>query len=115
MQLVWPFWDDPPSLLDEYVEMVVNLFGTRTVARIKESVADFASEYGVGIFEVAVVIAIMLFVVAFFYSLLRQWPLMLPSRDGLRPPPGTMGWPFFGETAQLKANRLSFYLEKRKK
>lgn len=116
MQLVWPFdslfSEEFHFLLDQYFEVMMNLYEARTIARARESFKNFNSQYGIG-FGVAVIVA-MLIAVALF-SMLKKWPLMLPLRDGLHPPPGTMGWPFFGETAQLKAKRLTFYLEKRKK
>lgn len=127
MKLTWPFEDlisdDLHFLLDEYLEAVMNLSKTRSLARMIKAACfpNLDNHVGIGMGEVAVVVSVIMILtllalaVRAVISVLSKWPLVLPSRHGLHPPPGTMGWPFFGETAELKAKRMSFYLEKRKK
>jgi len=127
MQLTWPFEnlisDDLRFLLDEYLEAVMNLSKTRTIARMVKAACfpTLDNHEGIGLGVVAVVVSVIMILTLLalagraVISVLSKWPLVLPSRHGLHTPPGTMGWPFFGETAELKAKRMSFYLEKRNK
>lgn len=50
----------------------------------------------------------------FLQVLLRHSSFFLPSRQGLRLPPGSMGWPYFGETLSLRSEQQKFYLKRNK-